>query len=52
MNFLLTISVLSREMVMRVDKMITINSLEKLYVDIGASRLILIVTKTRLAIAI
>ena len=33
MNFLLTISALSREMVMRVDKMI---SLEDLYVDIGA----------------
>ena len=33
MNFLLTISALSREMVMRVDKMI---SLENLYVDIGA----------------
>ena len=36
MNFLLTISAQSREMVMRVDKMITINSLENLYVDIGA----------------
>ena len=33
MNFLLTISALSREMVMTVDKMI---SLEDLYVDIGA----------------
>ena len=33
MNFLLTISALSREMVMRVDKMI---SLDNLYVDIGA----------------
>ena len=33
MNFLLTISALSREMVMTVDKMI---SLENLYVDIGA----------------
>ena len=33
MNFLLTISAPSREMVMRVDKMI---SLENLYVDIGA----------------
>ena len=33
MNFLLTISALSREMVMRVDKII---SLENLYVDIGA----------------
>ena len=33
MNFLLTISALSREMVMRVDKMIR---LENLYVDIGA----------------
>ena len=33
MNFLLTISALSREMVMRVDKMI---SLENLYVDIVA----------------
>ena len=33
MNFLLTISALSREMVMRVDKMI---SLKNLYVDIGA----------------
>ena len=33
MNFLLTISALSREMVMTVDKLI---SLENLYVDIGA----------------
>ena len=33
MNFLLTISALSREMVVRVDKII---SLENLYVDIGA----------------
>ena len=33
MNFLLTVSAQSREMVMRVDKMI---SLENLYVDIGA----------------
>ena len=33
MKFLLTISAQSREMVMRVDKMI---SLENLYVDIGA----------------
>ena len=33
MNFLLTISAQSREMVMRVDKII---SLENLYVDIGA----------------
>ena len=32
MNFLLTISALSREMVMRVDKI----SLENFYVDIGA----------------
>ena len=33
MNFLLTVSAQSREMVMTVDKMI---SLENLYVDIGA----------------
>ena len=33
MNFLLTISALSREMDLRVDKM---SSLENLYVDIGA----------------
>ena len=33
MNFLLTVSALSREMVMRVDNII---SLENLYVDIGA----------------
>ena len=36
MNFLLTISAQSKEIVMRVDKMITKNSLENLYVDIGA----------------
>ena len=47
MNFLLTVPALSREMVMTVDKMI---SLENLYVDIGVLRLIFIVTKTRLAI--
>ena len=35
MNFLLTISALSREMVMTVDKIITKNSVENLYVDIG-----------------
>ena len=34
MNFPLTISALSREMVMTVDKIITKNSVENLYVDI------------------
>ena len=36
MNFLRTLSAQSREKVMRVDKMVTKNSLENLYVDIGA----------------
>ena len=37
MNFLVTISAQSREIVMRVDKMITKKSVENLYVDIGRS---------------
>ena len=36
MSFLLTIPAQSREMVMTVDEMITKNSVENLYVDIGA----------------
>ena len=46
MNFLVTISAQSREIVMRVDKMITKKSVENLYVDIWAYRSILSVTKT------